>query len=287
MRTDGASMKKTSKKSSKQSPLNVQKFVATGNDFLFLDARQERSLGKMDRAKLAKILCDRHFGAGADGLVFVETGARVALKWDFYNSDGSSAEMCGNASRCMGRWAQKNLAVDAIEFETAAGVVRAEVKNSHIVSHLEYLQISFAVISFEAGGRRLQASLVNTGVPHAVFEVARIDEVRQARPIVEALRFHPKTGPHGTNVTFLQKQTSQEFATVTFERGVEDFTLSCGTGVLAAAAVGLHDSRGTKAELTTPGGELKVIFGPDWRGASLEGPAQFIYEATMAEGFFQ
>ena len=272
-----------------QNQLRFGKFVATGNDFLFIDALEGLPVpfDQAERDAMAKALCDRHYGIGADGVVFVERGSQASrFSWDFYNSDGSQAEMCGNASRCMAVWAKGALGLDSVEFETAAGVVKAEVTGSSVSSWLDYLRIDFKRLNFEIGGKIREAWLVNTGVPHAVVKIDRIYEARAALDVVRALRFHGETGEAGANVTFFETVAADRFATVTFERGVEGFTLSCGTGVLAAAAVGLRQSEARKAWVTTPGGELKVNFGQEWSGAILEGPASFVFEASVERQFF-
>lgn len=270
-----------------KSNLNFQKYVATGNDFLFVDAREGAAIATGKRSAAARRLCDRHFGAGADGLIFVGLGqAADHLKWDFYNSDGSPAEMCGNASRCVGRWAQRNLGFPSVGLETVAGLVRIET-GERITSHLEYVSVNFSLLEAEVHGKKVAATFVNTGVPHAVVEIDRLERARETEfaAIIQAFRWHPLADANGTNVTFLQLLGEQKFATMTFERGVEGFTLSCGTGVLAAAAVGVKKSgrapESTRCELQTPGGALSASFGPHWKGARLEGAADFIYEAQV------
>jgi diaminopimelate epimerase len=280
---------------SDSSRLLISKIVGTGNDFLFIDARAglERPFAAISRAELSRKLCDRHFGVGADGVVFVESSQPVPrLKWDFYNSDGSEAEMCGNASRCMGRWAKRQLNLPNVEFDTVAGLVRASADDGDdqmVSSVLDYVQITFQPISYEpvGGGEKRKAHLVNTGVPHAVVEISDIAKAKVAMDDIRALRHHPQAGPNGANVTFLQILSANRFATVTFERGIEDFTLSCGTGVLAAGAVGLFQSGQAEAELTTPGGTLHVSYGKNWKGAVLRAPAQFLFETSVSEEFFK
>ena len=282
--------------------LVLSKIVGTGNDFLFVDARKGVAgpFGEISRGDLAKKVCDRNFGIGADGLVFVENGSAGAeLKWDFYNNDGSHAEMCGNASRCMGRWAQIKLTLDSVTFDTVAGRVRTRVSGSDVEAHIDYLQIQFTELEFELVDKKQTAIFINTGVPHAVFEVANIRDARQAKGVIQALRFHPDVGPRGTNVTFLQRAANVatgggnggrygQAATVTFERGVEDFTLSCGTGVMAAAAVALRNeatSQTHSIKLSTPGGLLEVSYGKNWSGAVLKGPAISLFDVSISEQF--
>lgn len=267
----------------------ISKFVATGNDFLFLDGRDglPEMVSHQARSQLAVKLCDRHFGVGADGLVIVENSdVPSRLKWDFYNSDGSHAEMCGNASRCMGKWAEKFLSKNEVQFETAAGLVRVTVDHDQVASELTYLKLEIKTISYKTQGVERRAHFVNTGVPHAVVEIARIDQVAHHIDDVRALRFHPDVGPRGTNVTFLEKHSANQFSTVTYERGVEDFTLSCGTGVLAAAAVGLMGSQETYANVVSPGGAFEVHCLTQQGGIVLRGPASFLFEVNLTEEFF-
>lgn len=269
--------------------LPFQKIQATGNDFVFVNATTPPAglFAKVSRASLARKICHRHYGVGADGLVFISTsGSR--LKWDFFNNDGSTAEMCGNASRCVGRWASFNLGLSEVELETQPGLIRIEVFGSEIVSHLDYLKLTFSVLNYEIESEKREAKLVNTGVPHAVVEVNEISQARDRMGDVLALRFHPGSGLRGANVTFVEKVSPQEFKTVTYERGVEGFTLSCGTGVLAAAAVGLIDSKNgdfnkKEAIVTTPGGRLNVSFETNWSGATLKGPAQIVFDGLLTE----
>lgn len=272
--------------------IGFQKIEATGNDFVFIDARG--SLPKVfdvdNRSAFAKTICDRHYGVGADGLVFL-SGHDARLKWDFYNSDGSPAEMCGNASRCVGRWATQNSGLNHVELETVAGLVRLETFDQEISAHMDYLKLAFTEINYSVNAKTGTAIFLNTGVPHAVVTVENIANTETLSNVVGALRFHPDVGERGCNVTFLEKVARTEFKTVTFERGVEGFTLSCGTGVLAAAAVGLRELRGASvdelksgADVSTPGGKLRVKFGTNWCGASLIGPAKIVFTGELSLG---
>jgi len=288
--------------------MRFQKLTATGNDFLFIDAREGCKTQRSHRAEIAKKICDRHFGAGADGLVFVEKVVNSPrFRWDFYNSDGSSAEMCGNAARCMGRWLEYNLKIQEAEFETQAGLVRsrivaAEPENSsaklsgnsmspaltEVESTFGYLALNQLVlqkISYKARGSEHVATLANTGVPHAVIEVANLEQREDFAEDIQALRFHKDSGERGCNVTFLERVSANFFKTATHERGVEGFTLSCGTGVLAAAVVGIGAipaAHLAPVRVETPGGTLRVRFnnGPD-QSAILQGPADLVYEGEL------
>lgn len=272
--------------------LKVYKLQATGNDFVFIDARESLpgKFATTPRVELARKLCHRNFGVGADGLVFVEASTATAsgnmqFKWDFYNNDGSKAEMCGNATRCMGRWAKSILRTSAFSFETSVGMVRTnfESGSDEISSALEFVNVQLRPLEFEVAGKKHEALLVNTGVPHAVVTVPAIERVRKDSDEIRMLRFHPQTGERGANVTFVEIINEGSFRTITFERGVEGFTLSCGTGVIAAAAVGLRKTGGSQARISTPGGELTVQFGKDNRGVVLTGPSELVFETKVNE----
>lgn len=289
---------------SRQNPaaLRAAKYVGTGNDFLFLDARAGGCRVEPPRPELARRLCDRHFGVGSDGVVFVESTERERrLKWDFYNSDGSPAEMCGNAARCMGRWAEVNCGWSDLELETQAGLIHLTVFPERVTSRLDFVNTQSRTIQYRVRGQTKTAESLNTGVPHVVVKVESLENVLDGRyqEDIEALRFHSAFGPAGTNVTFLEVLNERTTvtggdgaalvgisgATVTFERGVEGLTLSCGTGVLAAAAVALSDGPGVHARLQTPGGELEVTLLSPARGIVLSGPAQYLFDVCLTEEF--
>ncbi len=292
--TRGSSLKAASPR------LPVMKLVGTGNDFLFIDARDELPgpFAQIPRAEIVRKLCDRHFGLGSDGVVFVEQ-ADAKYHWDFYNTDGTHAEMCGNATRCLGRWAQLKLHLSSIEFQTLAGHVEVKVEGSNMSSYLHFVSAKARYMPLTVAGREVGVYLIDTGVPHFVAKVDDIAKARMQLEMIRELRFHREGGPRGANVTFLKVIGPSNFETVTYERGVEDFTLSCGTGVIAAAAVGLqwHDpnaaldsSRPTAqltADVTTPGGILSVRFEEDFAGVTLTGPALKVYETELNEEFFK
>jgi diaminopimelate epimerase len=275
--------------------MELAKYVATGNDFVFI--REQAAVlaeakFKISRAELAKRLCDRHFGVGADGLVIVR-GAEGAesdhqqrqWSWDFYNSDGSTAEMCGNASRCMARWLLNNYGLQNGRFLAAPGPVAYVNEPERVVVRLDYIDTTMRAVAVIAAGRKCSAQLLNTGVPHAVLIVDSLEPYSAHAAIVQVLRHLPEAGANGANVTLLEPPIAGEtWKTVTFERGVEGFTLSCGTGVLAAAAVGLSLTGGTEAWLRTPGGELSVEFSSAGRGARLMGEAHLVFEGRWSNG---
>jgi diaminopimelate epimerase len=267
-------------------PMHLVKIQGAGNDFLFIDLRNTslQNFTSLNRSEVVRRVSNREFGIGADGVVFVENGdAHVTFNWDFYNKDGSTAEMCGNAARCMGRWGQLFAGKTQFSFRTIAGVVLVRgVDGVAIEAFLPFVNIETRNIDYKVDGETHKALFVNTGVPHLVVEVAKIEQAYKMLDHVQALRFHPEVGQRGSNVTFVERVTESKFKTVTFERGVEGFTLACGTGVLASAAKGIESKTNVTVEVEAPGGKLQVVFPKDG-GAILTGPAELVFEAKVNE----
>lgn len=271
------------------------KLVATGNDFLFLDCRDDAPKTKLSRAELVSRIAHRNFGVGSDGVIFVERQEANSekLKWDFFNPDGSSAEMCGNALRCMGRWSNFVLQKNEVTFATLKGDVTVKKIGDDFSAELTFINFAATKLPFQTSAGGQEGTLINTGVPHAVFNVNSIDEKASAQSVVNALRFHPLTGKSGTNVTLLEKTGQRQFRTVTFERGVEGYTLSCGTGVLAAAAHGLNIRSGAdvpsdvEADVETPGGRLRVLFKQKLSAVYLTGPAEVVCTGHLEERYLR
>lgn len=233
------------------------------------------------RSRFAQKICDRHFGVGADGLVIVENSSLADVKWDFYNSDGSVAEMCGNAARCIGRWAQLHLKMDSVALQTAAGKVMINASANELFSvQMTPIQDFRFNQSFEYKSQHLQYTFVDTGVPHAVVKLNSLSQIREELDWIRKLRTSPDVGPRGANVTLLRALSESEIQAVTFERGVEDFTLSCGTGAVAAAFAYYKEVKRGEIQVQVPGGRLTVKFLP--QGPLLIGPAIKIAECTLS-----
>lgn len=285
----------TSAAAGSDTTLDFEKLVGTGNDFVFIDGRKTLPswFEAMGRARMASWICNRHTGVGADGVVFIDRATAPDengsshVKWDFYNSDGSIAEMCGNASRCAGRWAERHLKAQSIQLETLSGVVRVEVFADYIRAHLSELKLIPENLPFALQGNARSAILINTSVPHAVLALEDLEQAALSQDAIQALRWHKKAGARGANVTFYQRVSDTEVKTVTFERGVEGFTLSCGTGVVAAATAAYleNETRGLRHRhlvVVAPGGRLGVEFAADLTSAVLTGPAQFVFSGFIS-----
>ena len=261
------------------------KMSGSGNDFILIDNRH----GQVNEENLSQWIasvCRRKHSVGADGLIFIENSKLADFKWRYFNADGGEAEMCGNGGRCVARLAHMiGLAGKSLSFETLAGVVRAEVHGKRV--KLEMPEPSRVVLgySLQVESEAVTVHSVTVGVPHVVLWV---DDIASAPISVmgPAIRYHEHFAPAGTNVNFLQHRDDGILAIRTYERGVEDETLACGTGSVAAALVaaesGLIQSPGV---LQTWGGEsLKIHFEKKENGFSnvyLEGDAKVIYEGKL------
>ena len=254
------------RKKEKNNKTSFFKMEATGNDFIFIDQRtiDFKRIGSGQRVQLVKKICDRHRGLGADGVVFLERPLKSAadLRWDFYNSDGSRAEMCGNAARAVGHL--------VFDFEKRKKSLRLETQAGVIVIRkiaLGQYGATLPPVSFLKGpmvqtflGKSILYVLVNSGVPHAVVPLNKKLSKTKLGEMAVALKKSGRLGRGGANVTFFWKN-KKGIEDITHERGVEDFTLSCGTGALAAAWVaecvlGFRSS----GRVTLPGGEIVVVF---------------------------
>ncbi len=196
----------------------IAKYSANGNDFVLFHA-----FGKKDRSALAKELCDRQSGIGADGLIVLVPHATLDFEWEFYNADGSSAEMCGNGSRACAHYAVRyGLAPENMTFLTLAGEIKAHVDGEMVQSDLTPPRVLEK--SIEHGGKVWW--LLDTGVPHLVTFDADIDNFDTIG--ARELRYQ-----YNANVNIAKVQEDGTIRVRTYERGVEDETLACGTGMAA------------------------------------------------------
>lgn len=268
--------------------MGILKFVkmhGAGNDFIMIDNR-DGLVQDEQKSELAAKLCPRAVAVGADGMVFLENDSEFDARWDFFNADGSSAEMCGNASRCFAVFAQ-NLGIFANEFvfRTIAGPIggsisgesRARVKltDAPKLEKISNLAIADTVSD---------VYFINTGVPHAIISVDDIEAV-DIMKLGAALRYHQQFQPAGTNANFIAK-TEKGVAIRTYERGVEGETLACGTGSVAAAIVaGVEYGMASPVAVTTRSGDtLNISYTPTDTGnvdVYLEGPAVVVYEGMI------
>ncbi len=266
--------------------LEFTKMTGAGNDFILADNRTKKiSLTPEQVARL----CDRRFGVGADGLILLVpcTTGRADWAWNFWNSDGSAAEMCGNGARCFARYVQRvaNWTQPELSFETAAGVIRAEFAGKRVTVNLtppQGLKLNEPVTTSSGV---LEVSSINTGVPHAVVFVPDADKA-MVQETGRELRFHPHFAPRGTNVNFVEVKGPGHIRVRTYERGVEGETLACGTGVSAAALISavIHRFPSPVCVEVQGGDELRVSFEEhdgEFSDVRLNGPASFVFEGRV------
>ncbi len=251
------------------------KYQGTGNDFVMIDNRS-LSFSKNDTKLIAR-MCDRKFGIGADGLILLEHHATADFTMVYFNADGNESTMCGNGGRCLVAFAQfLEVIKDTATFEAIDGMHHATISNDGIVS----LQMS----DVDQVHDKQEYLFTDTGSPHHVQLVQDIDHYEVVSS-GKQLR-HDVYGTAGANINFVEPIEQNIFKVRTYERGVEDETLSCGTGV-TAVALAMHHSKKTTAthvELKTLGGNLQVRFEPSERGYKniwLIGPAQQVFKGTF------
>ena len=254
--------------------IEFYKYHGTGNDFIIIDNRVIK--WNPDREQISR-LCDRHFGIGADGLMLLSAQKGFDFGMTYFNSDGNESTMCGNGGRCMTAFArmlgivEKSARFYAIDGEHEA-IILEETSNVIRVK----LKMKDVIVDERAGDN----FIIDTGSPHYVIfstNIARLDIVRKARKI----RYDTCFAEEGTNVDFVEVKNDHLFVR-TYERGVEDETLSCGTGITASAlayATRKPDNPGY-FNINTRGGELKVSFiqeGKVFSGIWLEGTAEEVF----------
>lgn len=259
------------------------KVAATGNDFILVDLIQNHSLWSQEaasqtkRSEWVKRWCDRHNGIGADGVAFLEAHADFDFAWDFYNSDGGSAEMCGNAARAVSFYMHLSTNKSKFNFLTRAGRIQSWVKSANEID------VTMPAISTSDWNQWTSNSVhqtsfdfITAGVPHAVVRVPDVNDRERLQALALEIKREPRFQAHGTNVTFVRALSNSSIESVTFERGVEDFTLSCGTGAVAASHALLRGEENKMTEVKVPGGQLFVLFKDGY--PHLIGPATLIAE---------
>jgi diaminopimelate epimerase len=254
--------------------MTFYKYQGTGNDFILFDNR-ELSI-RLSGVQI-KEMCDRRFGIGADGVMLLERAEGYDFKMVYYNSDGNESTMCGNGGRCLVAFAKRlGIIKDVAHFIAIDGPHKATISDVSLVS----LQMkNVERIDTASGG-----IVLNTGSPHFVVwvpDVNAVDVVTAGRTI----RTRKEYQPDGINVNFVQVMPDRLLVR-TYERGVEDETLSCGTGVTAAAIAASADKVGDFAVgIQTPGGNLRVSFTKTHSSVAinvvLTGPATFVFSGEL------
>ncbi len=263
------------------------KMSGSGNDFIIIDNR-EAAVPEAQLTQLVIGACRRKMSVGADGMIFIESSANLDFKWRFFNADGSLPDMCGNGARCAARFAfLHGIADRQMAFETLAGTIEATVGDDTVKIRMTAPRDLNTGTMLDLAGTPTTVASVNTGVPHVVMVVDDIESVAVAKT-GRLIRYHPDYAPDGTNVNFVAVKENGTIFIRTYERGVEDETLACGTGNVAAALILAHEQGLTSpVTLTTRSGEnLTVHFstkGGRYRDVFLEGDARVIYRGDLWE----
>ena len=266
------------------SMLRFTKMNGAGNDFVMIDNRSGNV--RLESKQIAQI-CDRHRGIGADGILVLEESQNgVDFRMRYYNADGGEAEMCGNGARCFARFARNVAgASEKISFETPAGVIRAHLHDGLVTLQMSEPKDLRLNIPLTVDGKTREVHFINSGVPHVVVPVSKIDEIN-VRSDGAAIRRHKMFSPPGANVNFIEKRGAKNIAIRTYERGVEDETLACGTGVVASGLIfaTTNNVDGPIDVLVRGGDDLRVDFektGQQFKNVILTGPAEFVFEGTI------
>lgn len=252
------------------------KYQGTGNDFVMIDNRLQ-TFDKNNTKHIA-FLCDRRFGIGADGLILLENHDTYDFKMVYYNSDGNESTMCGNGGRCLVAFARDlGIITKNTVFEAIDGLHHAAITND--IVKLQMLDVD----TIEKHENHV---FLNTGSPHHVEFKDNIEDF-DIKTEGAKIRYGAPYNEAGSNVNFVKKLTNDTFTVRTYERGVEDETLSCGTGV-TAVAIAMHATNQTTSNnvnLNVQGGKLNVSFTKDTNGAYknvwLVGPANFVFKGTI------
>ncbi|MDD4980878.1 MAG: diaminopimelate epimerase [Candidatus Omnitrophica bacterium] len=260
--------------------IDFTKIVASGNDFAVIE--NSRQLSVFSFQSLAKKICERKYGVGADGLLILEKSRVADVRMRIFNPDGSEAQMCGNGARATALYKKSS----KVKIETKAGIIESEVKRDNVKIKLTEPKEIKLDLPVRLRNRTLRVNFINTGVPHAVIFVADLDKI-DVTDLGRQVRYHKQFAPQGTNADFIEVLDKRNIKLRTYERGVENETLACGTGAVASALITAYSLQLTaysRINIHTKSGEiLKVYFEKTGRKFSdvwLEGKARIVYKGA-------
>ena len=262
--------------------ISFVKMAAAGNDFIVIDLRHGSWV--MGHGSWVKKMCDRKFGVGADGLLALEKSKVASVKMRVFNADGSEAEMCGNGARCAALYINQRSKVKGqrSRIEARAGIIEAEVRKDKVKIKLPDPKGIKLDLPLAVSGRALKVNFINTGVPHTVIFVEGLDKI-DIPGLGRQIRYHQSFKPAGTNVDFVEVAGRNNIKVRTYERGVEDETLACGTGSAASALIfALKSGARGKVRCLTRSKEVLTIYfnkaGHQFSDVWLEGPARIVFK---------
>ena len=255
--------------------IHFDKYQGTGNDFIIIDNRD--LLFPKTNISLIKEFCDRRFGIGSDGLILLENSEEVDFNMVYFNADGNEGTMCGNGGRCIVAFANKLGIINKnTTFNAIDGLHYATI--DHNIVNLQMTDVTNIEV-FE------NHSFLNTGSPHHVTFCDSVEDLN-VKELGSKIRNGAPYFKEGTNVNFVKQISEDSFKVRTYERGVEDETLACGTGVtaVAIAAHQINKTVSNSIKLKVLGGNLEVSFekdGNSYKNVFLKGPAQFVFEGNI------
>ncbi|MFT4611100.1 MAG: diaminopimelate epimerase [Glaciecola sp.] len=255
--------------------LTFYKYQGTGNDFVMIDNRQH--IFDKTNTKQIAFLCDRRFGVGADGLILLENHDTYNFKMVYFNADGNESSMCGNGGRCITAFANFiGVIENEATFEAIDGLHKAMIDNGLISLQMQ------DVNTLENHKTHV---FLDTGSPHHVQLEANLSDL-DVKSCGRKIRCAAPYNEIGSNINFVSKISEEKFAVRTYERGVEDETLSCGTGVTAVALAMNYIGETEKNQITlkTEGGDLQVSFEKienSYKNIWLIGPATQVFKGTI------
>lgn len=259
--------------------IQFEKYQGNGNDFIIVDNRDGEIILPADKIRK---LCDRHFGIGADGMMFLRDSDEYNFEMEYFNSDGNLSSMCGNGGRCLAAFAFQNGIIydKAMTFKAIDGVHKATILQEAIQGKVWNVSLEMTDVSdVQFNGKYY---FLDTGSPHYVEfveKVAEIDVVTEGRKT----RYSELFSPEGTNVNFVEFTNDRIFVR-TYERGVEDETLSCGTGVTASAIAAFLKTGRKDFKIHTTGGDFTVDFeetNGKFKSVWLKGPAEMVFKGAI------
>jgi diaminopimelate epimerase len=293
-----AKLQERSMETAAHAPVSFTKMSGHGNDFIIVD--NTAKVYSADWAETARRWCPRRTGIGADGLLVISPGKRGDFELRIFNRDGSEAEMCGNGARCAAAFAaHHHIAGTEMVFETLAGMIMARINDEEVAIRLtDSVVMGEERILIREKGNEFPVYFINTGVPHAIVFTdtirgsgefnARLHEYPSSliASVGRTLRFHEAFKPAGTNVDLVEVTGPGEIYVRTYERGVEEETLACGTGAVAAAIIShLYKNIGAPpVSVHMPGGTLTVDFIKNdtyVKGIWLKGKVELIYRGNV------
>lgn len=266
--------------------VNFTKVVASGNDFILIDSKSNPAqYAKLNFSSMAKDLCRRHLSIGADGILVLEGSKKADFKMRIINPDGSEVDMCGNGARCSALYGADRGWGRDLSFETGAGIIKAMVKGEVVKLKMSDPRDAKLNIGLDISGKKITGHFINSGVPHVVCIVDNLNNY-DVKDIGSRIRNHPMFRPKGTNADFVKVVDKASGIIRTYERGVEDETLACGTGVAASAVIlAILDMGKSPFCLKTKSGEEIIVYyeksGEIVKNVYLEGKASIVYEGKV------